>query len=90
MTAGPMGRALRRAALARCELRAARYDIEVDVLLALLDAGARVVEIPVRRMPRAHGASGLDSAVDGSRILWRILDRLLDKARRWRLAARGG
>lgn len=76
-------RAVRSSALARCSLRAARYDIEVDVLLALLQIGARVVEVPVRRSPRAHGASGLDSVVDGTRILLRILDRRLDVARRW-------
>ncbi|MGB1013250.1 MAG: glycosyltransferase family 2 protein [Nannocystaceae bacterium] len=77
-------RVVRRRAVAACTLRAERYDIEVDLLLAILSAGGRVVEVPVRRMPRAHGASGLDSAVDGARILWRILDRRLDRVRSWR------
>ncbi len=78
-------RAIRRAALERCSIRAERYDIEVDVLLALLQVpgGGRVVEIPVRRSPREHGASGLDSVVDGTRILCRILDRRLDAPRAW-------
>ncbi len=76
-------RAVRRRVLKRCDLRAERYDIEVDLLLALLDMGARVVEVPVRRLPREHGKSGLDSVVDGTRILSRILDRRLDRVRRF-------
>lgn len=74
-------RVVRRRALVGCELRAERYDIEVDLLLALLTAGRRVIEVPVRRMPRSHGQSGLDSAIDGVRILWRILDRRFDAVR---------
>jgi len=77
-------RAVRRRAVATCTLRAERYDIEVDLLLAILSAGGRVAEVPVRRMPRVHGASGLDSTIDGTRILWRILDRRLDQVRVWR------
>ena len=70
-------RAVRAAALAPCRLTAVRYDIEVDVLLALLGRGARVVEVPVRRSPRVHGATGLSPIRDGSRILRRILARRL-------------
>ena len=70
-------REVRRASLAPCTLRAVRYDIEVDVLLALLARGQRVVEVPVRRSPRRHGATGLSPLSDGTRILVRILARRL-------------
>jgi glycosyltransferase involved in cell wall biosynthesis len=66
-------RAVRRSALARCRLTATRYDIEVDLVLGVLRAGGRVVEVPVRRMPRQAGTSDLDSLRDGARILGRIL-----------------
>lgn len=71
-------KAIRGETLRRLELSAQRFDIEVDVLLAVLRGGGRVVEIPVRRAPRAHGESRLDSLRDGTRILRRIL--------RWRFA----
>jgi glycosyltransferase involved in cell wall biosynthesis len=62
-------RAARRAPLLRAPLRARRYDIEVDLLAAVLQQGGRVVEVPVRRQPRRHGQSGLRSFRDGTRIL---------------------
>lgn len=66
-------RAVRRAAAARCALTASRYDIEVDLLLGVVRNGDRVVEVPVRRMPRSAGESDLDSFRDGGRIFLRIL-----------------
>jgi hypothetical protein len=45
----------------------------VDVLLGILRAGGRVVEVPVRRGPRQHGESRLNSFIDGGRILRRIV-----------------
>jgi hypothetical protein len=36
-------------------------------------AGGRIVEVPVRRGPRPHGASRLNSVRDGARILRRIV-----------------
>jgi hypothetical protein len=66
-------RALRRSLLERMALRAQRYDIETDLLLQAIKAGARVVEIPVRRGARQHGASALHPIIDGCRILGRIL-----------------
>jgi glycosyltransferase involved in cell wall biosynthesis len=59
--------------LRRVNLRAARFDIEVDLLLGVLRAGGRVVEVPVRRAPRQHGESRLNSLIDGARILRRIV-----------------
>jgi glycosyltransferase involved in cell wall biosynthesis len=68
-------RVVRKDALEGCRLRAERYDIEVDILLALLEKGGRVVEIPVARYPRSYGRTDLSSFRDGSRIFWRILSR---------------
>lgn len=68
-------RVVRKRALEGCSLKAKRYDIEVDILLALLESGGRVVEIPVKRYPRTYGTTDLSSFRDGSRIFWRILSR---------------
>ncbi len=66
-------KALRAETLRRVDLRAHRFDIEVDLLLGVLRAGGRVVEVPVRRGPRQHGQSRLNSLLDGARILRRIV-----------------
>lgn len=66
-------KAVRAETLRRLNLRAARFDIEVDLLLGVLRAGGRVVEVPVGRAPRQHGESRLNSLVDGARILRRIV-----------------
>jgi glycosyltransferase involved in cell wall biosynthesis len=66
-------KAFRTEALRRVSLRADRFDIEVDLLVGLLRAGGRVVEVPVGRAPREHGQSRLNSIADGLRILRRIL-----------------
>jgi glycosyltransferase involved in cell wall biosynthesis len=66
-------KAVRASRLRGLALEARRYDIEVELLLALLHAGARVIEVPVRRAPRAHGSSRLDSFRDGLRVLVRIV-----------------
>ncbi len=62
-------RAIRRELWQRLPLRAARYEVETEVLARALQAGARVVEVPVTRRPRAHGRSTLHGLRDGSRIL---------------------
>ena len=66
-------RAVRRSLLDRLALHAQHYDIETDLLLQAIMVGGRVVEVPVRRSARGHGASGLNPVVDGLRILRRIL-----------------
>lgn len=71
-------RAVRKAAAQRARLTATRYDIEVDLLLSVLRSGGRVVDVPVTRMRRSHGASHLDSFRDGTRILIRILRKRFD------------
>jgi len=66
-------KAFRARTLRQINLSAERFDIEVDLLLGVLRAGGRVVEVPVRRAPRQHGASRLNSLFDGARILRRIV-----------------
>jgi len=66
-------RAVRRRLLERMALAAQHYDIETDLLLQAMKVGGHVVEVPVRRGARQHGASGLHPIVDGLRILARIL-----------------
>ena len=73
-------KAVRADTLRRVHLRAHRFDIEVDLLLGVLRAGGRVVEVPVRRAPRQHGGSHLKSVRDGVRILCRIVARRLRAA----------
>jgi len=70
-------KALRAETLRRIPLSAHRFDIEVDLLLGVLRAGGRVVEVPVRRAPRQYGSSRLNSLRDGARIFRRILARRL-------------
>jgi len=65
-------RAVRRSSLERIELKAQGYDIEVDLLLRVLRAGRRVVEVPASRSPRPFGASDLSSFRDGMRIAGRM------------------
>jgi glycosyltransferase involved in cell wall biosynthesis len=62
-------RAIRRELWQRLPLRATRYEVETEVLVRALRAGARVVEVPVTRGPREHGRSALHGLRDGSRIL---------------------
>jgi glycosyltransferase involved in cell wall biosynthesis len=66
-------KAFRAETLRRVNLRANRFDIEVDLLLGILRAGGRVVEVPVRRAPRRYGQSRLNSLLDGARIFGRIV-----------------
>jgi glycosyltransferase involved in cell wall biosynthesis len=74
-------RCMRRETLARCRPRARRYDIEVDMLLEVLRIGGRVVEVPVRRLPREAGRTKLATVRDGARILARILRHRVSHAR---------
>ncbi len=62
-------RALRRELLAKLSLGATGFEIETDLLARALCAGARVVEVPVTRHPRAHGTTRLRRVSDGLRIL---------------------
>lgn len=66
-------RAIRRDTFLRLDLRAARYDVETDMLARLLAAGGAAVEVPVTRRPRAHGSTDLSRIRDGLRILATIL-----------------
>lgn len=66
-------KAVRASLLRGLRLEARRYDIEVELLVGVLRAGGRVIEIPVGRGARVHGESRLDSFRDGLRILGRIV-----------------
>jgi hypothetical protein len=66
-------RAIHRELFARLQLTAVGYDVETELLVRALQAGARVIEVPVRRAARRHGTSDLDSVRDGVRILRRML-----------------
>jgi glycosyltransferase involved in cell wall biosynthesis len=73
-------KAVRADALKRVSLRAHRFDIEVDLLLGILRAGGRVIEVPVGRAARPHGKSRLNSIRDGTRIFRRIITRRFGRA----------
>jgi hypothetical protein len=62
-------RAIRRALWQRLPIHAARYEVETEVLVRALQAGARVAEVPVTRHAREHGRSALHGVRDGTRIL---------------------
>lgn len=62
-------RAVRRELFASLPLGARRFDIETELLGRALQAGARVVEVPVTRHARAHGTTRLHRVADGLRIL---------------------
>ncbi len=62
-------RAIRRSLWERLPLQADRYEVETEVLVRALLAGATVVEVPVTRKARAHGHSALHGLRDGGRIL---------------------
>lgn len=70
-------RALRRSAVDLGSLRAARYEIETELTLHVLQRGGRVLEVPVTRARRADGRSGFVVPYHGLRILgWMIAGRL--------------
>jgi glycosyltransferase involved in cell wall biosynthesis len=73
-------RLVRREVIEVEQLRAVRYEIETELTALVLRRGGRVVEVPVTRERRAHGASGFRSIYHGLRILGLML------ARRWRKA----
>lgn len=62
-------RAVRRDLLAGLDLRASGFEIETEVLARAIQAGARVVEVPVSRRRRVHGTTHLRRVVDGLAIL---------------------
>jgi glycosyltransferase involved in cell wall biosynthesis len=66
-------RAIRRRMLDRIEITADGYDIEVDMLARILQAGGRIVDVPVSRSAREAGQSGLNNLADGARIFARML-----------------
>jgi glycosyltransferase involved in cell wall biosynthesis len=74
-------RAIRCELFARVRLTALGYDVETELLVRALRAGARVVEVPVRRAARRAGTSDLASVRDGVRILRRMIELRLEDER---------
>ncbi len=72
-------RAVRREAIETVGIKAAGYDIEVDVAFRILRAGGRVIEVPAVRSPRVAGRSGLSSIGDGFSILKRMVQIRLER-----------
>jgi len=72
-------RAVRREAIETVGIKAAGYDIEVDVAFRILRAGGRVIEVPAVRSPRVAGRSGLSSIGDGFSILRRMVQIRLER-----------
>ncbi len=66
-------RVVRRDALDLPRLRAVRYEIETELTLHVLRRGGKVVEVPVTRSARPHGASGFATAYDGVRVLAKMV-----------------
>lgn len=62
-------KAIRRPLFVALPLRARRFDIEAELLGRAVQAGARIVEVPVTRKPRVAGASRLRRIADGLRIV---------------------
>lgn len=56
-------KAFRRSLVARLQLRANRFDFEVEFTARVLGSGARVVEVPISYHPRKF--------TDGKKITWR-------------------
>ncbi len=66
-------RVVRRRALDAPRLKAVRYEIETELTLHVLRRGGIVVEVPVARDRRPHGASGFATAYDGLRVLAKMV-----------------
>ncbi len=65
-------RAIRRERFLAADVAATGYDVEVDLVLSVLRARGRIVEVPVTRRARSSGRSHLRTIRDGSRIAARI------------------
>ncbi len=70
-------RCFRRVLLSRMRLQATEYEIETEMLLEAARLSARIVEVPVRRMPRGSGRSSFSRVRHGLRILSTILRKRL-------------
>lgn len=49
------------------------FEIEIELIIRILLHGKSVVEIPDKEFARAEGVSNLNSVIDGSRILFKII-----------------
>jgi len=67
--------AFRRSCLPLLNLWTDGFEIETEIVVCSLKAGLRIIEVPSYEMPRRNGASNLNAARDGARVLATLLHR---------------
>jgi hypothetical protein len=67
--------AFRKSCLPLLKLCTDGFEIETEMVVCSLKAGLRITEVPSYELPRRHGASNLNAARDGVRVLWTLLFR---------------
>ncbi|HEX8155889.1 MAG TPA: glycosyltransferase family 2 protein [Solirubrobacteraceae bacterium] len=67
--------AFRRSCLPLLKLCSDGFEIETEMVVCSLKAGLRITEVPSHELPRRYGASNLNAARDGARVLVTLLRR---------------
>ena len=67
--------AFRRSCLPLLKLCTDGFEIETEMVVCSLKAGLRITEVPSYELQRLHGASNLNAARDGARVLFTLLRR---------------
>jgi glycosyl transferase family 2 len=67
--------AFRKSCLPLLKLCTDGFEIETEMVVCSLKAGLRITEVPSYELPRRHGASNLNAARDGVRVLYTLLLR---------------
>ena len=67
--------AFRRSCLPLLKLWTDGFEIETEIVVCSLKAGLRITEVPSHELSRRHGASNLNAARDGARVLATLLHR---------------
>jgi hypothetical protein len=67
--------AFRKSCLPLLKLCTDGFEIETEMVVCSLKAGLRITEVPSYELPRRNGASNLNAARDGVRVLWTLLLR---------------
>jgi glycosyltransferase involved in cell wall biosynthesis len=71
--------AFRRSCLPLLKLCSDGFEIETEMVVCSLKAGLHVTEVPSYELARRHGASNLNAARDGTRVLCTLLGRRLSR-----------
>jgi Glycosyl transferase family 2 len=71
--------ALRKACLPLLKLGTDGFEIETEMVVASLNSGLRITEVPSYELPRRYGESNLNAASDGTRVLTTLLRRRLSR-----------